>query len=324
MENTPKVTIITAYYNRCEYLRQSIESLLIQSYKNIEIIVINDGSTDNTESELLKYRDPRLKIINKKNSGLTKSLIEVIDGVNDGFIAIHGSGDISHKNRIEVQVKKMIENDAILCGASCNNLNENDMRIFGQQRYRGGILERKDFMHSPPFTHGTAIFCINAYKKSGGYNSAYRMSQDWDLWIRLLKVGKVIHIDELLYDRVALSDGASFNSNKAFDQLCYKYCAINGYSDPEKIRSVLKGEDENAKKMIFLDLLNRAHKLNIIGQKENLKNIEKIIVEKFNYLPKKYLFMKFLINFSLKIDKENLFIGRVGELYIGAKRFFSR
>ena len=100
----PLVSIITVYYNREQYIKESIQSLLEQTYKNTEIIIVDDGSNDETLNILNKFTDNRIRIISHGNMGFVKSIKKAIDISKGKYIAIHGSVDISHANRIERQV----------------------------------------------------------------------------------------------------------------------------------------------------------------------------------------------------------------------------
>ncbi|MDZ7835005.1 MAG: glycosyltransferase family 2 protein [Alkalibacterium sp.] len=107
------VSIVTVYYNRENQVKESIESLLNQTYQNIEIIAVDDGSTDNTYKLLSSYKDSRLKVIRHTNSGFVKSIRKAIEHSNGDIIAVHGSGDISFLNRIEKQVSVLKNNSRI-------------------------------------------------------------------------------------------------------------------------------------------------------------------------------------------------------------------
>ncbi|MGV3240756.1 glycosyltransferase family 2 protein [Streptococcus hyovaginalis] len=97
------VSIITVYYNREDYISESINSLLNQTYKNIEIIAVDDGSTDKTYEKLKAIDDPRLKVYTQKNKGFVNTLFDEINKYNGGLIAIDGWGNISLPNRIQDQ-----------------------------------------------------------------------------------------------------------------------------------------------------------------------------------------------------------------------------
>jgi len=120
MTNSNLVSIIVPMYNAREYISEALESLIKQSYKNIEIIVVDDGSTDNS-SEIAKNfstKDKRIKLIeNAQNAGVAAAKNRGIKEAAGEYIAYSGADDISHIKRVEWQVDYLIANPKIeICG----------------------------------------------------------------------------------------------------------------------------------------------------------------------------------------------------------------
>ncbi|MEL7029538.1 MAG: glycosyltransferase family A protein, partial [Pseudomonadota bacterium] len=95
-ETAPLVSVVTIFYNRADHVRSSIESLLSQTYPNMEIVAVDDGSTDDTLRELQAIEDPRYRVISKENTGFTRSLNFAIAQTSGAYVAIHDAGDISY------------------------------------------------------------------------------------------------------------------------------------------------------------------------------------------------------------------------------------
>ncbi|WP_443019281.1 glycosyltransferase family 2 protein [Sphingomonas sp. 22R3R2A-7] len=91
----PKVSCITVFYNRGDLLDRSVDSLIDQTLQDLEIIVIDDGSTDETMTKLKCKSDPRLKTVFQANIGFTASMNRAIRASKGRYIAVHGAGDIS-------------------------------------------------------------------------------------------------------------------------------------------------------------------------------------------------------------------------------------
>jgi len=108
----PSVSIIIPTYNNSIFLEEAIASLLTQTYENYEIIVVNDGSTDDTLSILRKY-SPEIRIINQNNQGKSKARNEGIKASQGEFIAVMDSDDVSDKDRILLQINYLIEHKNI-------------------------------------------------------------------------------------------------------------------------------------------------------------------------------------------------------------------
>jgi len=101
----PKISVIMSVYNGEKYLREAIESILNQTFRDFEFIIINDGSTDKTSEILSSYNDPRIVIINnKRNIGLTKSLNKGLKMVKGEYIARQDADDVSLPERLERMV----------------------------------------------------------------------------------------------------------------------------------------------------------------------------------------------------------------------------
>ena len=111
------VSIIVPVYNTAKYLNKCINSLLNQTLKEIEIILINDGSTDNSESIIKKYKDKRIKYISKKNEGIGKTRNLGIEKTNGEYLAFIDSDDYIEPNFCEVMYNKAIKDecDIVIC-----------------------------------------------------------------------------------------------------------------------------------------------------------------------------------------------------------------
>jgi glycosyltransferase involved in cell wall biosynthesis len=113
------VSIIVCVYNAGEYLRPSIESLLAQSYKNIEIFIVDDGSTDGCLSTIGDLIDSRITIHHQTNSGKPAAMNVALDRIGGEFYAVHDADDLSEPHRIERQVEALLANQdvaAVFCG----------------------------------------------------------------------------------------------------------------------------------------------------------------------------------------------------------------
>lgn len=208
--SNPLVTIIIPCYNASPYIHEAVDSIINQSYKNLEIICINDCSCDNTGQILDKYakEDPRIVVVyNERNLKLIKTLNNGIDLASGDFIARMDADDISHPLRIEKQLGFLLSNenlDAVSCAAKLIN-EKGD--IIGQSIVRnvsdnGSLLA--SFYYNPIIHPGvlirTKVLKENKYKESPESLHV----EDYELWSRLIRKGyRVGNISEpLLYYRV--------------------------------------------------------------------------------------------------------------------------
>lgn len=196
----PKVSVIIGVFNGERYLRDSIESLFVQTFGDIEIIVVDDGSTDGTSGILASLRDSRLRVIRQQNRGLAASLNAAARVATAGILARHDADDISLPHRLARQLARfealprcavlgtwMIEIDA-------------DGRELGIKRVGtspGWI--RLVMTYRDPFFHPTVMIRREALEAIGGYDESIRYSQDTDLWRRIVLRFDVANLGETLY-----------------------------------------------------------------------------------------------------------------------------
>jgi len=198
MENLPKVSLITIYYNRCAAVNDSINSLIKQTYSNLEIIIVDDFSTDSTFEELKKFEeaDPRIELRrNNQNCGFTQSLINTINSVDSKYIAIHGAGDISSETRVEEQVRYLEENHDVGV-LTTSLLNENEHLQIERKVIE---ITTADLLKTNFIVHGAVMFRLSDYIKSGGYRDFFIARQDKDLWYRMSLVTKIHFYPKKLY-----------------------------------------------------------------------------------------------------------------------------
>src|SRR3989338_5597380 len=118
LKRDPKICVIMSVYNGLPYLKEAVKSILNQTYKNFEFIIVDDASRDKTWQFLKSLKDKRVKLIqNKKNLGLAASLNIAIRLAQGDFIARMDADDISLSNRFEEQIKYLTKHQEIdLCG----------------------------------------------------------------------------------------------------------------------------------------------------------------------------------------------------------------
>src|SRR3972149_11319418 len=115
----PLISVILSTHNQGRYLKEAIDSILKQTYKNLEFLIVNDDSTDLTRHILQKYNDKRLKIItNKQKRGLTKSLNKAIRLSKGKYLARMDADDVSTKDRLKTQIAFLEKNKSIIVAGS--------------------------------------------------------------------------------------------------------------------------------------------------------------------------------------------------------------
>lgn len=214
-ESLPLVSVITGYYNRKENLVNSIQSVLNQDYENFEYIIFDDCSTDGTRELIEKFEDPRLLFIkHPKNIGFTKGIIHAIAHAKGEFIAIHGAGDISYKERIKKQVEMLVHNpDLGIVGCFIEDLLFNGQEV----EIVSPIPKLSDGNYN--FSHGEVMYRKSLYYEAGGYNSLFRFGQFTMLKLEITKLSGAGCIQEVLYKRIHFANGVTKNDKRKIEQV---------------------------------------------------------------------------------------------------------
>ncbi len=185
----PLVSVIIPAYNCAKYIEKCVETIENQTYNNIEIIICDDCSTDNTREILmdLESKYSNIKILhNKTNLKAAATRNKCIKNANGNFIAIQDADDYSDQCRIEVQVDFLMRNpDIDYVSSSAIIFDENGKK--GERMFDDKILTDKDFYKSLPLMHGSTLFKKTALIKVGGYriDKSTVRGQDADMFYRM-------------------------------------------------------------------------------------------------------------------------------------------
>ena len=206
MSDTPDISVVMSVYNAAAQLRESMDSILSQEGVRLELIVVNDGSTNESPTILEEYanRDSRVKILHQENQGLTRALIKGCAAAKGRYIARHDAGDISLPGRLIKQVTYLAETpDAafVSCGTRfVGPAGEYLFEVKRDPREADHRLLTLDLDRiQGPSSHPSTLFSRDLYDLVGGYRTAFYFAQDLDLWIRLGEVGRHIVMREVLY-----------------------------------------------------------------------------------------------------------------------------
>jgi len=193
-----RVTILMPVYNGEQYLRETMESILAQSFSDFIFLIINDGSSDDTENIILSYTDKR--IIYKKNDanlGLVPTLNNGVELVNTEFLARMDADDLWHPHKLEKQLKLLDSRpDVGVCGTSIHK--------FGA--FEGDFIFPIDneglkvgFLFYCCMSHPSVVFRMSFLKESGlRYKADYFPAEDYKMWTDCLDKTQIYNIPEIL------------------------------------------------------------------------------------------------------------------------------
>lgn len=190
-------------HNGLPHLKGAVESILGQSFSAIEFIVIDDGSTDGSRELLRSYSDPRLRLIEQENTGLTKALIRGVSEARCEIIARQDADDVSAPDRLARQLA-MLEAapEAVAIGCSIARRSPQGRTVVAQPLGSSGLYPWFNTLFNVFGGHGQMMFRRSAYDLAGGYDPAFRYAQDHDLWDRMMQIGPFLHLAEPLYEQL--------------------------------------------------------------------------------------------------------------------------
>lgn len=224
-----KVTVVTATYNRGHYNLPSIQSILSQTYQDFQYLVINDGSTDSTAQILDDLKHPNLTVINQTNKGFVNTMVDALESIDTPYIAIQGSGDLAHPERLEKQVS-VLDADPSVGAVGCQiHMVSHDGQLLNTWTSSPYLEDPlSELLVNNYFSHGEVMFRCSAYRQAGGYRRFFKFAQDYDLWLRMAGLTKLARVDEFLYNRVMLPNASiSCDYRKVELQLTYAAFAVH-------------------------------------------------------------------------------------------------
>lgn len=256
--NNPLISVIMSVFNDENYVSEAIESILNQSYKEFEFIIINDGSTDKTLEIIINYikKDNRIILIDQKNKGLTESLNIGIRKAKGKYIARMDSDDISHPLRFLKQIEFLEKNnDYALLGCNVVKIDENSKEIEkNTTKYKyEDICQRFKFGNC--IAHGSVMINKQLLGNMLEYDESFKYSQDYRLWAKIAKNHKIANTTEHLY-HLRLHDG-SISKTKLEEQAIYAGTISYEFESGEEINNMkieLKNNN-NLRKKIGIALL---------------------------------------------------------------------
>jgi len=183
---SPSVTVFMAAYNASKYIEVAVKSILNQTYQDFELLIVNDGSTDDTSEILESFKDERIRIINNlENKGLIYTRNIALQEARGQFIAIMDSDDISYPNRLAIQIDAFKDKpDLALYGGQAKMIDENQEEIgfIKESETNPNLLKVKLLFHNT-FVHSSVMIRTSVFREFGGYQEPF--AEDYDLFLRI-------------------------------------------------------------------------------------------------------------------------------------------
>ncbi len=299
--NELKISVVMPVYNAELYLKEAIDSILEQSYKDFELVIVNDGSTDRSEEIIQKYNDDRIVYLYKPNGGIASALNLGIEKAQGEFIARMDSDDIAMHSRLEKQLNFMISHpDYIAVGSNATVITREGNDIYNTNVFLTDI-ELKEQLPKTPFIHPTVM-----YRKYVDNNLIkypiymHNFAEDQVLFNRLSEYGKYANLkDSLLRYRLVPMANTNHGSKSSLSLNLVIKKAIEFDSISENDIDCIKKEkgvsntitrESNyfvlvAKKYLWNVGNHRMARVNLIESMKLSVELEKLILYTISFLP---------------------------------------
>lgn len=258
----PVISVVLPVYNGEKYLAEAIDSILSQTFKEFELIVIDDGSTDKTLSILNDYeiKDSRISIISRENKGLVETLNEGIDFSRGEWIARMDADDIALPHRFERQLECLKETHADICSSWVRRFGTSDKRVVRLSQTDAAI--KMEMLFGSPFVHPAVIMKADLIRQLR-YDKAWKHAEDYDLWERAVEVGcKVTNVPEVLllyrmHDS-QISSVASAQQHKLTQKIRRRYWShiFDAKEIDSRAIDQIVGVYEDDRSMVDIDLID--------------------------------------------------------------------
>lgn len=220
-----KISVIIPTYNREKKLEKSIQSVIKQTYSNLEIIVVDDGSTDNTEHMIKGMQDKRIVYLKQaSNQGVSVARNTGVMNATSDLIAFHDSDDYWHPDKLEKQMeywKEHPEYNMIYCGYLLHCMDGMRLPVPGEGVW--GELEGdiyQTLLVNNTIGTPTILMRRDSFLKSGGFDINLNSLEDGEFVIRYSKQNQIGYVKECLVDAYQTAGGVSSNVGAAFETKC--------------------------------------------------------------------------------------------------------
>ena len=195
------ISVIMPVYNGAAYLKEAIDSILCQTYRNYEFIIINDGSTDKSAEVIRTYDDSRIRYYEHENQGLAATLNRGIELSRGKYIARQDQDDVSFPRRLEKQLDFLETNPDYAIVGTWAEIWVGDKKTKRSHRHPSDNLTLQfDLLFTNPFVHSSMMLRRLVLKEIGPYtrDNARQPPEDYELWSRIAKQYKIANIPEIL------------------------------------------------------------------------------------------------------------------------------
>jgi len=198
--NHPKITVLMPAYNAERYIAAAISSVLKQSFTDFELLIVNDGSTDNTARIIKSFKDPRIVLVEHENKGIAEALNTGLIYSRAPYIARFDADDICYPDRLKTQYDFITAHpEYSIIGSAADYMDAHENYIFTQHPVAHLNEEIQDLSYTIcPFIHSSVFYKKDIIIRNGGYNQHAYTYEDHFLWMNILKNAKACNLSQPL------------------------------------------------------------------------------------------------------------------------------
>ena len=259
-KNQPEISVIIPTFNRVHTLPRAIDSVLSQTVQSKEIIVVDDGSTDDTQAVLVDY--PELRIFLKDNRGVSAARNVGIEKASGEWLAFLDSDDEWLPEKLETQWAAICNNDKLICHTEeiwiRNGERVNQMKK--HQKFGGWIYEK--CLPLCVISPSSVMIHTSIFEEVGLFDESLEVCEDYDLWLRICSKYPILFIDEPLIVKYGGHE----------DQLSRKYWGMERFRVKALEKMISSGELNNEQKKATVDILIQKCEIISNGMKKRKKD----------------------------------------------------
>jgi glycosyltransferase involved in cell wall biosynthesis len=196
----PLVSVLLPVHDGERFLREAVESVLAQTLRSLQVIAVDDGSTDGTRAILDSFRDERLWIVSQPHLGLVAALNRAAREAGGSHLTRMDADDVSLPDRVERQAAFLDAHPRVglvVCGVTV--IDEGGRSLWTHVLPPDDASLRRRLLLRNPFTHGAVTMRREAFERAGGYRPVYGANEDYDLWRRIARDWELAALPEVLY-----------------------------------------------------------------------------------------------------------------------------
>ncbi len=199
MTAAPRVSVVMGVRDGARWLAEAVDSVLGQTLADLELIVVDDGSTDATPDLLTRYRDPRLTVLRQPAGGLARALNRGLRLASAPLVARLDADDVALPERLARQVAFLDARPEVgLLGSACRAIGPSGDPLDDERPPQDDAAIRRALIRRNPFVHSTIVVRRSVIDRAGGYDESLPVAQDYELWMRASGVTRMANLPDVL------------------------------------------------------------------------------------------------------------------------------